>query len=153
MAMHLHLIMKTTSHSHIRKALRPRPSILGNWPGTSIQRMETSLISDHVGTNPMAISEWLSTHIWHGRNQSSHHDRMTHPLHITMEGPNPLTMSEWLTGSSIPLEGTSIWRTPSFSLKYSNFTLANGLVNTSVIYSSVVTYCSFTTPLCTISLI
>ena len=47
----------------------------------------------------------LSTHICHGRNQSSHHDRMAQPLHLTMEGTNPLTMSEWLTDSSFPLGG------------------------------------------------
>ena len=28
------------------------------------------------------------------------------------------------------MEETSIWRTPSFSLKYLNFTLANGFINT-----------------------
>ena len=65
--------------------------------------METTLISDHVGTNPIVISEWLSTHIRHGRNQSSHHDRMVQALHLTIEGTNPLTMSEWLTDSSLPL--------------------------------------------------
>ena len=60
-----------------------------------------------------------------------------------MEGTNPLTMTEWIrpyiwpwkepilspcqNGSRthhFPLEGTSIWRIVSFSLKYSNFTLA-----------------------------
>ena len=35
--------------------------------------------------------------------ESSHHDRMAHPLHLTMEGTNPLTMSEWIIGSSLPL--------------------------------------------------
>ena len=52
--------------------------------------------------------EWLldlSTHISHGRNQSSHHDGMAQPLHMTMEGTNPLTMLEWLTDSSLPLGG------------------------------------------------
>ena len=76
----------------------------GNWPGTSIPRMEIALISDHVGTNPTVILEWISTHIWHGRNQSSHHDRMVQPLYLTMEGTNPLTMLEWLsTDTSLPL--------------------------------------------------
>ena len=37
--------------------------------------------------------------------ESSHHDRMAHPLHLTMEETNPLTMSEWLTESSLPLGG------------------------------------------------
>ena len=73
--------------------------------------MEIALISDHVGTNPIVISEWLSTHICHGRNQYSHHERMAQPLHLTyssewlwisalisnMEGTNPLTMTEWLS--------------------------------------------------------
>ena len=34
----------------------------------------------------------LSTYVSHGRNQSSHHDGMAQPLHLTMEGTNPLTM-------------------------------------------------------------
>ena len=99
---------ENTSHSHIRMALSPRPSIPGTSPGSSIPIMAISLISDHVGTNPTVISEWLSTHIWHGRNQSSHHDRMAQPLHLTcssewlwisilisvMEGTNPLTMTD-----------------------------------------------------------
>ena len=54
---------KTISYNRIRKALSPRPSIPGTSPGRSIPRMEISLISDHVGTNPTVISEWLSTHI------------------------------------------------------------------------------------------
>ena len=47
----------------------------------------------------------LNTHICHGRNQSSNHDRMAQPLHMTMEGTNPLTMSEWLWDSSLSLGG------------------------------------------------
>ena len=47
----------------------------------------------------------LSTHISHGRNQSSHHDEISQPLHLTMEGTNPLTMSEWLLVSSLSLGG------------------------------------------------
>ena len=46
-----------------------------------------------------------STHICHGRNRSSHHDRMAQPLYLTMEGTNPLTISEWPTDSSLPLGG------------------------------------------------
>ena len=64
--------------------------------------MAIALISDHIGTNPKVTSEWLSTYIWHVRNQSSHHDIMAQPLHLTMEGTNPLTMSEWLADSSLP---------------------------------------------------
>ena len=37
--------------------------------------------------------------------ESSHHDRMAQPLHLTMEGTNPLTMSEWLWDSSLSLGG------------------------------------------------
>ena len=48
----------------------------------------------------------LSTHISHGRNQSSHHDGISQPLHLTMEGTNPLTMSEWLWISSLSLGGS-----------------------------------------------
>ena len=29
----------------------------------------STLIFYHVGTNPTITSEWLSTHIWHGRNK------------------------------------------------------------------------------------
>ena len=47
----------------------------------------TALISDMEGT------------------ESSHHDRMDHPLQLTMEGTNPLTMSEWLWVSSFSLGG------------------------------------------------
>ena len=57
------------------------------------------------GTNPLAMTEWLNTHICHGRNQSSHHDRMAQPLHLTMKGTNHLTMSEWLWDSSLSLGG------------------------------------------------
>ena len=96
---------ENTSHSHIRMAPSPRLSIPSNWPGTSIQRMATTLTFDHVGTNPTVISKWLNTHIWHGRNQSSHHDRMAQALDLTMEGTNPLTMSECLMDSSLPLGG------------------------------------------------
>ena len=53
--------------------------------------------------NRMAMN--LSTHISHGRNQSSHNDGMSQPLHLTMEGANPLTMSEWLWISSLSLGG------------------------------------------------
>ena len=45
----------------------------------------------------------LSTHICHGRNQSSHHDKMDQPLHLTMEGTNPITMLEWIWDSSLSL--------------------------------------------------
>ena len=45
----------------------------------------------------------LSTHIFHVRNQSSHHNRMDQPLYLIMEGTNPLTMSEWLWISSLSL--------------------------------------------------
>ena len=119
-------------------ALSSRMSIPGNWPGASIQRMA------------------FSAYIWSCENTSHSHLRMAQHSHLNMEETNPLTMTEWLSpyiwpwkepilspcqnGSRthhFPLEGTSIWRTPRFSLKYSNFTLANGLVNTSAICSSV----------------
>ena len=150
---------ENTSHSHIRTTVSLRLIFLGTSPGSSIPRMAIALIYDHVGTNPTVVSEWLSTHIWHGRNQSSHHDRMAHPLHLTMERTNPLTMTEWLSpyiwpwkepilspcqnGSRthhFPLGKILIWRTPNFSLKYSKFTLANGFVNTSTICLSIATY-------------
>ena len=53
------------------------------------RRMAVSLTS--VLLDRVAI-----THIWHGRNQSSHHERMAHPLHLTYS-------SEWLPDSSLPL--------------------------------------------------
>ena len=93
------------------------PIVILEWPSSlgwgflvtnqvpPFQEWHSALISDHVGTNPTVTSEWLSTHIWHGRNQSSHHDRMAQPLHLTMEGTNPLTILEFLTDSSLPLGG------------------------------------------------
>ena len=104
---------ENTSHSHIRTALSPRLSFPGTSSGRSIPRMAIALISNHLGTNPIVILEWISTHIWHGRSQSSHYDRMVVSLtsdHVgtdptvksewpaltsDMEGNNPLTMTEW----------------------------------------------------------
>ena len=88
---------KTTSYSRIRKALSPRPSIPGNWLGTSILRMATALIFDHVGTNPIVISEWLSSQIWDERNQSSHHDIIATTLIFDHVGINPIVISEWIS--------------------------------------------------------
>ena len=102
----------------------------------------SALTSDHVGSNPTGISEWLCTYIWSCGSQSHSHIRMALHLHLTMEGTNPITMSEgystyiWPWKAPIlspcqkvswthhfPCEGTLIWRTPRFSLKYSNFIL------------------------------
>ena len=44
--------------------------------------MAVSLTSD-------LLIRMASTHIWHGRNQSSHHEKMAQPLHLTYS-------SEWL---------------------------------------------------------
>ena len=82
---------KTTSYNRLRKALSPIPSIPGNSPGSSIPRMAVALIYDHVGTNPTVISEWLSTHNCHERNQSSNHERMAQPLHLTYSLECPST--------------------------------------------------------------
>ena len=51
----------------------------------------------------------FSTHIYHGRNQFSHHNRMAQPLYLTMEGTNPLTMSKWLWIAALisDMEGTN----------------------------------------------
>ena len=57
-----------------------------------------------------------------------------------------ITRIEFVNHQSL-LRGT----TPSLSLKYSNFTLDNDLVNTFATCSSVATYWSFTTPFSTIS--
>ena len=54
---------------------------------------------------PLHLTCCHNGYISHGRNQSSHHDGMTQPLHLTMEGTNPLTMSEWLTDSSLLVGG------------------------------------------------
>ena len=113
------------------------------------------------------LDRMASTHIYHGREKPYHNDRMAQPLHLTyssewiwisalisdMEETNPLTMTKWLWVSSLSLGGNLDLENTSFSLKYSNFSLANGFVNTLAIYSSIATYWSFTTPLCTISLI
>ena len=52
----------------------------------------TTLTSDML----VRMAKDLSTHISHGRNQSSHHDRMAQPLHLTCS-------LEWLSDSSLPL--------------------------------------------------
>ena len=68
------------------------------------------------------MSKWHKTYIWaweepilppcqkgttlisdHGRNQSYHHVRRAHHLHLTMGGTNPTTMLERLMDSSLPL--------------------------------------------------
>ena len=85
---------KTTSYSHIKMAPSPILSYLVTDQLPPFQEWHLVLTSDHLGTNPIVTSKWLSTHIWHARNQSSHHDIMAQCLHLTMEGTNPLTMSE-----------------------------------------------------------
>ena len=155
-------------HTSCQKGSQSQTKIPGNWPGSSIipengisalklsfsprlkfmatdqvpsfREWHSTLVSDHVGNNPTVTSGWLSAHIWHGRNQSSHHDRMAQPLYLTSEGTNPSPCNNGSRTHHFPLEGIVIWRTPDFSLKYSKFTLANGLVNTSAICSSVTTY-------------
>ena len=108
-------------------------------------RKGSSLIYDHGRNtyNNHIINARSTLTSDHGRNTSNNHVKKALHLHLTMEGTNPTTMSERLCtyiwpweehilqpcqkGSLIhhlPLEGTLIWRTPSFSLKYSNFTLA-----------------------------
>ena len=81
--------------------LIPRLSFPGNGLGASIPKMAVALTS-------VLLNRMSTTHIWHGRNQSSHHERMAQPLHMTMEGTNPLTMSEWLWISALisDMEGT-----------------------------------------------
>ena len=44
-------------------------SVPGNWPGASIPRMAITLTS-------VLLDRMASTHIWHGREQPYHHDRM-----------------------------------------------------------------------------
>ena len=96
-----------TSHSHIRIALNSRLSIPGNWLGASIlpengiQRLYL-IMWEHISQSPQ---NGLALTSDHGRNLSSHHDRMAQPLHLTMEGTNPLTMSEWLWVSTLSLGG------------------------------------------------
>ena len=58
---------------------------------------------EHISQSPQNGSALTPDH---GKNQSSHHDRMAQPLHLTMEGTNPLIMSEWLTDSSLPFGGS-----------------------------------------------
>ena len=56
-----------------------------------------------IALTSVLLNRMASTHIYHGRKQSSHHDRMAQPLHLTMEGTNPVTMSEWIMDSSLTL--------------------------------------------------
>ena len=61
-----------------------------------------------------------------------------------MEETNPLTMSEWLsTDTSLPLGRNLDLENTKLLPEVLNFTLANGLVNTSTICSSIATYWSF----------
>ena len=51
------------------------------------------------GTNPLTMSEWLWISVLISNmegTESSHHDRMAQPLHLTYS-------SEWLSDSSLPL--------------------------------------------------
>ena len=51
-------------------------------------------------------SEWLSISALISdmeETESSHDDRMSQPLLLTMEGTNPLTMLEWLWDSSLSI--------------------------------------------------
>ena len=62
--------------SLVKMALSLRLRIPGNWPGASIQRMATTLISDQVGTYPSISSEWPCTYIWSCETTSISHIRM-----------------------------------------------------------------------------
>ena len=75
-----------TSHSHIRMALSPRPSIPSKWLGTSIPRMTIALISNQVGTHPSITSEWPCTHIWSCENTSHSHIRMALSPRLSFPG-------------------------------------------------------------------
>ena len=143
--------------------LSPTLSDPGNWPGVSIPRMEiaiTSVLLDRMANTHIWHGRKKSSH--HDRmaqplylTYSSEWLQISALISV-MEGTNPFTMTEWLSpyiwpwkepilspcqngyGSHHCLwEEASIWRTPSLSLKYSNFILANGFVNTSAICSSV----------------
>ena len=97
-------------HAVISDHMRTHLIVIAEWPSVldrvfqvtdqapMIPRMAIALISDQVGSNHTVISEWLNTHIWHGRNQSSHHDRMAQPLYLTCS-------SEWIWNSSLSLGG------------------------------------------------
>ena len=61
----------------------------------------TALTSDLLVR--MALN--LSTHISHGRNQSSHHDGMAQPLHLTYSSEWPC-ISALSLGGSLDLENT-----------------------------------------------
>ena len=71
----------------------------------------SALISDMEGTNPLTMTEWLSPYIWPWKEP------------ILSPCQNGYGSHHFLW------EEASIWRTPSLSLKYSNFNLANGFVS------------------------
>ena len=54
---------RNQSYSHIRMAPSPRLSYLVTDQVSPFQEWNSTLTSDHVGTNPIVTSEWLSTHI------------------------------------------------------------------------------------------
>ena len=70
----------TTSYSCIRKALIPISIIPGNWPGTSILRME------------------FNAYIWSCSNQSYSHIRMDQHSYLTWKEP---ILSPWQNGSAL----------------------------------------------------
>ena len=78
---------RNQSYSHIRMAPSPRLSypVIDQVP--PFLEWHSALNFDHVVTNPIVTLEWLTTYIWHGRNQSSHHDIMAQPLHLPWKEP------------------------------------------------------------------
>ena len=102
---------ENTSHSNIRTTLCPRLSFPSTSPGSSIQRMKTTLISDQVRTHPSITSEWPCTHIWSCKTTYYNHIRKA-------LSPRPSIPSNW-PGTSIPRMAFSayIWwcRNQSYS--------------------------------------
>ena len=110
---------RNQSYHHIRMASSPRLSYLvTNQVPPFFRRMVVSLTY-------VLLDRMANTYIWHGRNQSSHHDRMAQPLYLTyssewlwisalisdMEGTNPLTMTEWLSPYIWPWKDVDVYVT------------------------------------------
>ena len=143
---HLHLTMGGTHlrtmserhahHLHLTMGGR-HPKPISEWPNTHIQphlvrkalhlHLTSSCKKGSALTSDLIMLERHCTYI------QPHYVRKALHLHPT----SSCQKGQW--AHQFPLEGISIWRTPSFSLEYSKFTLANGLVSTSALCFSVLT--------------
>ena len=135
---HLYLTMGGPTCHHVKKAQHSHLNMEG--PACHHVKKDLHLNLAMGGPSYHHVRKALHLHLTIGGPSYCHVRKALH-LHLTMR-PNlpPCQKGSALTSEHgrpilppcrevswthhFPLEGTSIWRTPSFSLKYSNFTLA-----------------------------